>query len=460
MAIPRADLIAVLQELTAEEMRSFLETQIMENDEFSSRFLARYAHRVRLGVKEYKAIITEAMYPLAVRHGFLHPSRAMEALSSVDEILKGAKVHGEAGRHEPAAAICQAVIEKVAAAYNTIDDSNGLLSPLVSEAFRILEDMQTRPLPEPLRRALFDWCVKGAVRKAFQGWDTPWQLASLAAGLAVPAEERELVKLTDTIRKSEGRDWLGDHHAEKAAAVLLRYVSRTKTPGEVEAFVQENLRYPTFRKKAIEQAMANSDFTRALALAEEGVEQAKSNRHDGHIKDFLEAQLTVYKAMGDKARQIETAEVLFRRARYDTRHFFVLKELMTPRQWQQHRPAFLEKIRNEGDLRSLALIYAGEGELDLLMGTLEESGRLELVKDHEPLLLPQYAARLQHLLFRIITEDLARRAVRPTYAYHAKLLKKMLQKYDADGVKAFAEQLIREHKMKPALVEEFRKAGF
>jgi len=398
---------------------------------------------------------------LASRHWFIHPSRALAALETIQDLLHSADQHLNNGKPENAVPICQAVIEKVVPSFNTIDDSNGLLSPLVSKAFEVMEAVANLPPSEPLRSSLFEYCAKSALKKSYQGWDTPWQFANLTAQLAIADEESRLEKMVSHLtRRGGGGAWHNNMAAEQAAGVMLRFHSRVKPEEFVQQFIAGQLQFPSIRQHAIALAVRNRDLDRAFRLAEEGTLQASENRHHGFVTTFLETQREILASLGKRSEEIAVAEKLFRLARHDVKYYHVLKEIMDPGEWTRRRPAFLEKIFREGDLRSLASIYAAEGELDMLMATLEKDGQMYLLREHESLLMPQYAPRLLRLRFRILSGELEARPTRATYKFVAKELRKMRKHHQPEALEDYIGIIQAQYRSRPALIEELRDAGF
>ncbi len=454
------DSSGILASLSPEEMRQYLASLIETNEDARRHLMATFPAKSGLTVADLKAIVASSLKPLAYQRGFVHPSVAMAALGPVSQLVDTASRSLLNEDLKGAITICQAVIERLVPAFQTIDDSNGILSGLVDSAFDILETVPLHNPPEAIRSGLFAYCVSNATRKVYDGWDAEWRFANLAADLAAPDEERTLVKLTIAMRKRDtGSEWIEQHTAEHAAQVLLRFFMRTSSTEFIRQFIEENLRFPSIRMTAIASAMRNKEFDKAISLTEEGIRLSGEQRLPGLVSQFNEQLLTIYREQGNKADAVRMAEILFKESRHTLKYFEVLKEMMELEEWVERRPEFLEKIRKEGDMRSLAVIYAADRDFPSLMTALEQYGRLELLEGYESVLLSEYRTRLQQLYFRIIILDLDLRPKRSTYRFNAKVLAGMLKKYDNDTVRRFAGELREKFNGRPAFLEELRRVG-
>ena len=126
----------ILAVLSSDEMKQYLTAVMETNEDVRRHFIATFSAKIARTLVDFKAIITNSIRPLALRHGFVHPSRAQASVRPVSQLIEVAHHHLSEGELETAIMICQAVIEKLVPAFQTIDDSSGILSGLVDEIGR------------------------------------------------------------------------------------------------------------------------------------------------------------------------------------------------------------------------------------------------------------------------------------------------------------------------------------
>lgn len=447
----------ILDQLSSDELRSYIAGLVQSNGAIRKDFMATFAAKTANSVADYKVIVSQALQPLKRNHGFVSAASMTETMEPIQKLLGLACRSMHDDKPEIALMICQAIIEKMAPALNTVDDSNGILSDTIREAFEILHILPLHEIPESIRSQLVTYAIKSATHKNYQGWDYSWDFADLASSVATEKEERDFVKMLTTLKKMHtGDEWITQYAGENAARILMIYLMNNKPVSEVEEFIEQNLKYPSIRKTAVNARLKENNFEEAVALVRGGIQQAETKKMPGVVVEWQKDLLRIYQAQGNKPATIQTAEALFLQSRSDLAYYRILKAEMTPEVWSEAQPRFLKKMDKERAFHSLCTIYADEGRLSDLMSVLKKARKLDLLHDYEDMLLSGFRDQLQDLYFLLIKEMLETHTDRNWYRESARQLKHMLKTYDRDLILKFTDQLRQKYRQRKALQDELK----
>src|SRR5690606_26777855 len=133
-----------------------------------------------------------------------------------------------------------------------------------------------------------------------RGSDHAWEFAELAAELANSEQEQEVKKMIVILKKEgHGNDFIEDYSAERAANILLHYFFNNKTETEILDFINQNLKFQSIRKVAINKAMRDKDHNKVLILCKAGIKEAEQAKHPGTVSELRRTMLTVYLLQND-----------------------------------------------------------------------------------------------------------------------------------------------------------------
>ena len=348
-----------------------------------------------------------------------------------------------------------ATLEKLIPAVQTVDDSDGILSAIVDDVFLSLNLMKEYAVPQAVLSDLVRYAIKKSTSASMRGFDHSWEFADLAAELASSEQEQEIKKMIITLKKEgKGDDFIEWYSQERAANILLHFFFNHKTEREILDFIDQNLRFYSIRKVAINKAMKDQDYRNALILCKDGIKEAEQARHPGTVDELRRTLLAVYLLQNDKPNIIETAELLFLQSHSDLTSYRVLKEHMDEGQWMIKSAQYKQKLERNYKYEVLAEILHEENNPSELLRILTLSSNVALIEQYESRIPQELKPKLQKILFTVITASLEARADRGNYRVNAQRLKKMLGKYDDAATIAFANLLRDRYKQRKAFLEE------
>lgn len=446
----------LLSKLTFEELKGYVKARIEEDNALEKHFLSSFAVKRAKTVEEFKQIIDQGMRPLRRNHGFIHHQEFIEAVRPVEALVETARLCLEARDYHTAINIYLATLEKLIPAFQTIDDSHGILSSIVDDVFLSLNLIKEYEVPQSILSDLVKCVIKKSTSAGIRGSDHAWEFAELAAELASGDDEQQIKKMILALKKEgKGNDFIEGYSAERAANTLLHYFFNNKTEREIDDFIDQNLKFHSVRKVAINKAMRDKNHEKTLILCKDGIEEAERAKHPGTVSELRKTMLTVYLLQNDQPNIVSMAELLFLEPHADLTCYRVLQEHMDREQWIVKSAQYKQKLERNYEYKVLAGILKEENNSNELLRILTLSNNVALIDEYESAIPQDLKSQLQKIYFSIITASLESRADRSNYRLNAQLLKKMLRKYDKAATVTFTNLLRDRYKLRKALLEEF-----
>lgn len=446
----------LLAKVTVDELKGYIQSLTEADDKVKKHFLSFFAVKNSQTVAEFKKIIEQSLSPLKRRHGFVHYQVFLQAVKPIEALVNSARHCVDAGDFQTGINIYMAVLDKLIPALRTIDDSNGILSTIVNDAFLELHLLnEDKQLPHTITAEVLKYALRKSVAADVRGFDHEWKMAELAVEYATLEDESQIQKMITTLKLAEKGDAYSEKYsAERAAYTLLLFFFNHKSIGEIEAFLDENLKFQSIRKVAIDHAVRAKQFDKALTLIQDGIHQAEQEKHPGTVSELRRAMLNVYIQQDDTQNVISTAELLFFQPHSDLTSYRILRKYLNHDQWLAMGSEYRRKLEKYSDYGALAEVLNEENMPEELLRVLTVANNVTLVQKYEPHIPQQFKSRLQKIYFSLITSSLALKADRASYRFNARLLKSMLGKYDDAATIRFANGLRDQYKQRKALIEE------
>ena len=442
----------LMAKASVEELKELIRTEATKNVIFRNHVLASLEHydenvSKELYQKQLKAMIRSA----TDRYGFIDWNHARSLGRAVDELLDSAKKQISWGSYQNAVWICFAVLEEMVDVLNEADDSNGDIGGCVDEAFYVLGEMATTCNSTAIRRQIFDFCSDKFDKGVFEGWDWHNGLLSLAAQLAETDDDFDRVMaLAEKKQKSE---------YSNEEVQLIKYGLLLDRKGETVAnqFLEQNMDNPKFRRMAIEKALEQKNYARAIKLAEDGVKTDMKDK-PGLAKEWYDWLLKIAQAQNDTPKIIEYARyLLIDNFRNEQDYYQILKENVKPEEWETVINSIVHEIKTKRrwyDTELVGNIYIREEKWDKLWEMVKENPSLSVIERYETCLSKHYSEEMTDLYASQILDYLEHNMGRDHYQTACRYIRRMIKL----GGKAKADQLITQlrtlYAKRPALMQE------
>ena len=442
----------LMDKASVDELKELIRTEAKKNALFRNHVLSHLEHYNEniskdLYQKQLKAMIRSA----TDRYGFIDWNKARALGRAVYELLDSAKKQIDHGSFEKAAMVCFAVMEEMLEAFNGADDSNGDIGGCIDEATNLLDEMAARCESKTVRKQIFDFCADEFEKGRFAGWDWHEGLLSSAANLA--ETDADFDRVLALAEKKQQSDWANER------IQMIKYGLLVKKKGQdiADKFLEQNMDNSRFREMAIERALEQKNYAKAVKLAQDGVKTDMKDK-PGLAKEWYDWLLKIAQEQNDTPRIIEYARyLLIDNFRNEQDYFQVLKEHVKPEEWEAFVDGIVSEIKAKRrwyDTGLVGTIYIREEKWDKLWEMVKENPTLSTIEQYESYLSKHYAGEMVDLYASLILDYLERNMGRDHYQTACRYIRRMIKL----GGKAKANNLIAQlrtlYAKRPALMQE------
>lgn len=447
---------AALEKMPADELRALLLSLAAADRELLNQLLIRL-DAIGERATDVREIVRAALRPPPGSRGFLEYRDAMNAATRVLEMLSRADGLTDA-RPEQALLIYQVTVEETVKALASADDSSGSLGGIVEHALEGIDNCAAL-LPPHGRDALFYYHLRLAADDMIAGWHWRWDFLGRAAALIATPEQRTVFEealqshASPSGKRSYG-DFEDEYRREKAAEVRLEMIRRLDGEDAAWQFIEEQVSIDRFRLALIRRHLEQGGLEAARALARERIMTlSEEGGKRGLVLDYLQEEVEIARAQGDRRAVIEGAAVLWQQGR-GNQYYALYREYVPATDWpEMHRRLLTHK---ETPSYLAAWAYAQDGlwnevrEIALRHPHLIEPYRQELEKRFPEAIATVYQRQIDKLL-----ENVSNRA---TYQEAASYLSRLKNMGQSELAAQIARGYIERFPQRRAMIEELRKA--
>ena len=442
----------LMAKASVEELKELIRTEATKNAIFRNHVLASLEHYDENASKELYQKQLKAMIRSATdRYGFIDWNHARSLGRAVDELLDSAKKQISRGSYQNAVWICFAVLEEMVDVLNEADDSNGDIGGCVDEAFYVLGEMATTCDSTTIRRQIFDFCLDEFKKGDYEGWDWHTSLLTAAARLVVTDEDFDRVMaLADKKQQSE-------YQNEELQLIKYGLLLDRKGEAVTNQFLEQNMDNPKFRRMAIEKALEQKNYAKAVRLAEDGV-RTDSKDKPGLAKEWYDWLLKIAQAQKDTPKILEYARyLLVDNFRNEQDYYQILKENVKPEEWDAVINAIVQEIKMKKrwyDSGLIGNIYIREEKWDKLWEMVKENPDLSTIERYETYLSKLYSDEIADLYANQILDYLDHNMSRDHYQTACRYIRRMIKLGGKEKADKLIAQLRTLYARRPALMQE------
>lgn len=442
----------LLGKVTHDELTLFVREHAAKNAQFRDLLLASFA---QYNPNESKALYAKQVKTLIKvargKYGFLDSSGAEYVSNELSSMLGLANHYIRKGNHKSAFFICTAIMDELISALEYADDMDGNLTETIYDAFDTLATIAQEDPPEEVRKLILKYCLTSFSKRSFSGWDWHLNFLRLAAyTLSTDSEMEELFKRIAAIPKSS------EYEVKKAQEIQYDVLLKRKGESVAQRYLEQNIYNPSFRARAIQDALDQKDYEKATALANEGIDQ--SSRYPGLIIDWYDWLLKIAESQKDTERIILYARHLLLNENIPSQDYYqILKKTVPPEEWTD----FVEAIVQEAMERKpyyrtdlVASIFIREEWWSRLLDLVKKEYTLDQLAKYEKLLAQHFPSELADLYAERIIRYIENHAGRSHYRTACKYIRRMIKLGAREKADEVISQLRQTHYRKKALMEE------
>ncbi len=191
----------LLAKVTVDELKGYIQSLTEADDKIKKHFLSFFAVKNSQTVAEFKKIIEQSLSPVKRRHGFVHYQVFLQAVKPIEALVNSARHCLDTGDFQTGINIYIAVLDKLIPALRTIDDSNGILSTIVEDAFLDIHLLnEDKQLPPAVTTEVLKYALRKSVAADMRGLYYEWKMAELAVEYATLDDESQIQKMITTLK--------------------------------------------------------------------------------------------------------------------------------------------------------------------------------------------------------------------------------------------------------------------
>lgn len=448
------------------DLRDLLRYFSQREEGVRSHLLARYAHLLPKGGRsDFQALVRSTIRSFGKgRHGFIDYKESARLGRQLEGLLEDTSNDAWSQTH-----LAEAVITQLADVFQNADDSGGHLGQAMSVAFGLLFDL-VKPgasTPGEVVDHLYQLGLRAGREARYDDFDWGKYFRNLAAqAVREPAQAAAVIELLEE-RMAEAREgFSGRYKAERAARLKLELIERWRSAEEAKQFRQEMLEFPSFRRRALEEALREGWYAEARTLAEEGIRLDRQNRLPGLVREWQTWLQRVAEAVGDEQWQAALYEETFL-AHRSMEDYHRLKALLPAEEFAEKVEQFLAHFRKGADSYQggyfnpmAAQILVAEGRLSELMDIIAAAPSLSLLDEYFKLLAKDFKPRFLELYQICLRREMERAGNRSDYQRLCRYLNTLMKLGGAAEARQLAAEWRSAYLRRPALLDELNKAGW
>lgn len=450
-----AQIDELLSKATRDELEQLIREEAKRDAGFKNQILMALEHyNENLSQSYYEQQIKAILKATKGRYGFLDYHGSIAAGLAVGQMLDTARNHIGKRNFQNALYICFAVLEKMGAALNEADDSNGDMGGCISEACEMLYDIAKVNESEALRKQIFDWCVSFFEKGTLEDWDWHTDILELAAEIVNTRKEFDrIIALTEQEPESK-------YTTERLQNIKYKVLMKMEGESVAEAFLEQQIANPEFRRMALQKALDQNDFAKAYRLAEDGVKH-DMQKYPGLAMEWYDWMLKTAQAENNVPKIIEYARyLLIDHFRHGQDYYQILKQHVAPEKWTDFVEELLRDINKKkrwDDEYLIAKIYINEEWWDRLWEMVRNANNLSTTERYESYLSKDYAKELADLYVELILVFMENNVGRTHYMNACRYIRHIIKLGEREKADKVIATLRTKYSNRRALMEELNK---
>ncbi|MGD6779956.1 SWIM zinc finger family protein [Sutcliffiella horikoshii] len=449
----QTNLHSVLNDLSKKELIKIIEELTEKDLAWRDTLMVRYATGDEKHDLERCRKLIASIVRKYTEKGFINFRRASSFTRELEEVLQ------QIYRTKDillALDLAFLLLREAMKAFQYADDSDGDIGNLVTETMEAIEDTILREsLTTEQRTKAFHKLIDLSESNIFEGWeDFQTDLLSIVSDLATTNELREkLTAYIYEIIETNEEDSYKKYYSERLLNILFSLIEEHGDESEVESFMQENLKYSSFREKLIEKHFENMEYEKIINLTLEA--EAKDKTLAGLVIQWKKIRYEAYKNLSLKNEQLLLAKELLLHGEFE--YYEELKGLN-----DSEHTSFYQDIKSE--LKE-AQSWSAQGVFLKLIETENDNAEiLEYVK-RNPQRIENYTKRLvdefpdevNELYVQYILGQAKSSSNRKQYQQVCKVLRQYKKISGREKQESIIQDLQQLYSNRPAFMDELNK---
>lgn len=439
----------VIEKLSKDDLRIFVRNMVKTDSQFEMSFIASFGHLSEQQNKSfYQKQIRSILKTAKGRQGFIFRSNMRYVVQSIQPFFRNAEQAIAVENYRTTFLISSAILEEMNKAMNYADDSDGGIGDTIYESIDLLNQVSILDLSEELRTEIFKYCISTFKKGTFSDWDWHLSILKIAGNLASTEKEGALVmELIDTLE---------EHYQNDAALLTLELLKRFKSE-KVKGFIEENIHHSLIREQEIKVAFDHSEFSKAIRLCEDGIEQGVKMKFRSEF-EWHKWLLKIAQTQDNPDKVIEYARFLFINQPYSSNDYYqILKQEFSEIEWDLFIVDLIVDVKKMIPFQGndlLRKIYIEEHSWKELLGLVSQNASIYSLESNEEFLAREFTDEFLELYSQVIKEYLEDNVSRKHYKTACRYLRRMKKIGGSKKVTELIGLFQQKYPQRRALMEE------
>jgi len=446
----------ILKNLTREELEKIIIDRALKKEDFLN-FILAYYDKEQKGVEYYKKLINTSLRAAMDRHGFIDYYHADKSVEVVFDLLEKADDLVYAGQNEKVIPICKAIIDEIVPACEFMDDSNGHITTIMTEAIEILNHIATN-LSGELSDDLFEYCLKKCDKNIYMAYGWWRDILAVAIKLSTNKKRNEMLlqKVDELIQKEIEKNNPHLFRLEELIVKKYELLNQMNLKDEALQFLIQNLSYPKLRELALEIEYLNENYDEVIRIANDGVKN--DSQYNGLVKKWKEWLLMVYIKTQNKDMISKVAFELCCETNDGDKYYKEYKAAFDKETWPQAYSSLKQELYKKGNIsfsKVLANILVMEEEYNELLEYIKKFPRR--VTEYQRWLLVYNPQEVYNMYVYNIAEEANKANSRNHYQNVCRLIVQLAQIGGKNEAKKLMQDFSKQYNKRKAFLEELSK---
>ncbi|MEM1322191.1 MAG: SWIM zinc finger family protein [Bacteroidota bacterium] len=446
---------AILRQVDAEALRSFVAQYARNNRSFALALKARFGSLIPLasGSDPYAQLLDSIIRPLTRDGRRLSTKGVRQIAAMLEQLLQQAEEAASLQEHQVVFDILHALFNKVGPVISMTDKGREQLVALLQKALELLRRLLMEPLAPQMQEQIWQFALAKSTYGAFFTSGISLELLRLLLPLANSRERQD--GLYAAIEQGKEQRQRSKQQLIDYLLLELQLLEQSGQKERSTQLIQDNLMQPEILLLTIEQAMLAADYPQAQRLAEQGLASTSTTEIHYRLRDQL-LQIAIIEGQQAEIKTLALACLL---DTYDFKYFKLLKAQGTEN-WSQEREQLIHDLRQrpytlaQRDL--IAAIFVAEQDFEQLMAYIQSIESIDLLMQYDERLLAQYRPTVyssyKQLLHNYLSNHLGRQSSQKT----RQIIEHLYQIEADDLAKELVQHFRAQYASRHSLMEELQ----
>jgi hypothetical protein len=464
----------LIQKIPDKDLRTFVTEYAAKDRTFRNHLSIKFSDLTGGDKREkYRELVSD-IFTTSQDDEFGFVFDLYELINKINTLFSKAEEYLKNNNPEEAFAIASAIAPECINTMDMVDDSNGDLGEAIDHSFNIADKILQTNAPTELKEEVFDWLLAQARNPDYDDYGCADYLEYLIVEHAnSPGSIGKVLEFIDDQLANimGGNNLLGNIRKSRYLQFKIDLLIQSGEQEKADQIINDNLHLSDLRQIMVDRHLKKGNLQKAIEMIKEGLEIAEKEDLPGVVINWKEQLLNIYQKQKDMANIRKwSLDLFFNSRREPMKYYKIYKNTFNAKEWTNERNRIVQQLLEEkkappryGSYGYIPLteVYIEEKMWDELFRWIKASPNIRMLNEYLPYLKNDYASELLPLYRKAIIREAEKASNRNEYKALTYYIKKM---EDIPGGKGqgpeLAKELLRKHSNRPAMKDEFRKAGY